>query len=112
MLIVRSLAAALVAALSVSASLAAQSSGRVSGRVLDQTGAPLPGVAVELVSHLRTHQTTVTDAAGAYQFDGLTSGSAELTFRLINFSAQRRTVAVANTTPTIVDVVLALSLSA
>ena len=109
---VRTVIALFAAALFAGVSLSAQSSARVSGRVIDQTGAPLPGVTVELVSHLRTHQTAITDAAGAYQFDGVPSGSAELTFRLINFSVQRRTVNIFSTAPVTADIVLTLSLSA
>lgn len=89
----------------------AQSTGRVSGRVLDQTGAVLPGVAVDLVVNSR-ELTAVTDDAGAYRFDTVPLGSAELTFRLLNFSVLRKSVAVTNGAPAIVDAELTLSLSA
>jgi len=46
----------------------ARSTGRVSGRVLDQTGAVLPGVTIDLLVNSREH-TTTTDAAGVYRFD-------------------------------------------
>ena len=44
----------------------AQSSGRVIGRVLDQTGAVLPGVAIDLVVE-DVELTTTTDGEGRYQ---------------------------------------------
>ena len=72
----------------------AQSTGKVTGRVLDQTGASLPGVAIDLIVNTR-ELTATTDEAGAYRFDDVPGGTAELTFRLLNFSLLRRTVAVA-----------------
>ncbi len=89
----------------------AQVPGRVSGRVLDQTGAALPGVAIDLVVNSR-ELTSVTDDTGAYRFDAVPAGSAELTFRLLNFSVLRRSVSVANGASVNADVVLTLSLSA
>ena len=71
----------------------AQSTGTVTGRVLDQTGASLPGVAIDLIVNAR-EMTATTDEAGAYRFDNVPGGTAELTFRLLNFSVLRRTVAV------------------
>ncbi|MEO8257693.1 MAG: TonB-dependent receptor [Acidobacteriota bacterium] len=79
--------------------------------MLDQTGAVLPGVAVDLVVNSR-ELTAVTDDAGAYRFDTVPLGSAELTFRLLNFSVLRKSVAVTNGAPAIVDAELTLSLSA
>jgi TonB dependent receptor-like, beta-barrel/Carboxypeptidase regulatory-like domain/TonB-dependent Receptor Plug Domain len=89
----------------------AQPTGRVSGRVLDQTGAALPGVAIDLLAGSR-ELTATTDVAGAYRFDGVPPGDAELTFRLLNFSVSRRLVTVAGGASAAVDVVLTLSLSA
>ena len=89
----------------------AQAPGRVSGRVLDQTGAALPGVAIDLVVDAR-ELTAVTDDTGAYRFDAVPPGSAELTFRLLNFSVLRRSVSVTNGASVNADVVLTLSLSA
>ncbi len=70
--------------------------GAVAGRVADGAGAALPGVTVELsgpgVSPARVES---TDSAGAYRFDGLPSGTYEVSFRLIGFvGVQRRDVAV------------------
>ena len=89
----------------------AQAPGRVSGRVLDQTGAALPGVAIDLVVDAR-ELTAVTDDTGAYRFDAVPPGNAELTFRLLNFSVLRRSVSVTNGASVNADVVLTLSLSA
>jgi hypothetical protein len=89
----------------------AQSTGQVSGRVLDQTGAALPGVAIDLVVNSR-ELTATTDEVGGYRFEHVPSGNAELTFRLLNFSVFRRIVAVASGASVTVDAVLTLSLSA
>src|SRR5690242_4240412 len=94
-----------------SVSVFAQVPGRVSGRVVDQTGAPLPGVTIDLVVNER-ELTTVTDDTGAYRFDAVPDGEAELTFRLLNFSVLRRTVSVASGASVNADIVMALSLSA
>jgi hypothetical protein len=67
----------------------AQSTGRVSGRVLDQTGAVLPGVVIDLLVNSR-ELTTTSDDGGHYRFDDVPPGNAELTFRLLNFSVLRR----------------------
>lgn len=97
--------------LCISANLYAQATGRVSGRVLDQTGAALPGVTVDLV--VNSHElTAVTDETGAYEFDAVPPGNAELTFRLLNFSVLRRSVSVASGSSARADIVLTLSLSA
>jgi hypothetical protein len=89
----------------------AQSTGRITGRVVDQTGAALPGVVIDLLVN-SLELTTTTDDAGAYRLDGVPTGDAELTFRLLNFSVLRRTVAVASGAAVTADVVLTLSLSA
>ena len=89
----------------------AQATGTVSGRVLDQSGGVLPGVAIDLVVNSR-ELTTATDGVGAYRFDGVPAGDAELTFRLLNFSVLRRTVPVAGGASVTADAVLTLSLSA
>jgi hypothetical protein len=89
----------------------AHSSARVSGRVLDQTGAPLPGVAIELVVNSR-EWTATTDETGLYRFESIPPGDAELTYRLINFGVLRRSIVVADDAPASADVVLTLSLRA
>jgi hypothetical protein len=85
--------------------------GIVTGRTLDQTGAALPGVTVELVSGT-AERMAVTDAAGAYRFDAVPAGDAELIYRLINFTVRRRNVSVAPGQSVTADVVLTLSLRA
>ena len=97
--------------LSVVINAHAESVGRVTGRVLDQTGAVLPGVAIDLVINSR-EWTTTTDNMGAYRFEDVPPGGAELTYRLLNFSVLRRLVTVATGASVIADVVLTLSLSA
>ena len=89
----------------------AQATGRVAGRVQDQTGAVLPGVTVDLVVN-SSELTVTTDNEGRYQFDAVPVGTAELTFRLLNFSVLRRTVNVVNGTPVTGDATLTLSLKA
>ncbi len=89
----------------------AQSTGSVAGRVFDQTGAALPGVTIDLViESLRV--STTTDEAGAYRFDRVPAGNAELTFRLLNFTVVRRVAAITNGGLATADVVMHLSLSA
>ena len=89
----------------------AQSTGKVTGRVLDQTGASLPGVAIDLIANAR-ELTATTDDAGAYRFDDVPGGTAELTFRLLDFSVLRRTVAVTTGATVTANATLTLSLSA
>jgi hypothetical protein len=89
----------------------AQQTGAVSGRVLDQTGGSLAGVTIDLVTGA-TELTTVSDAAGAYRFEGAPLGPAELTFRLLNFTVLRRTVSLVGSQSVTVDAVLGLSLNA
>jgi hypothetical protein len=89
----------------------AQSPGRVGGRVLDQTGAVLPGVVVDLVVNT-TQLTTTTDVDGRYQFEAVPSGRGELTFRLLNFGVLRRSVTVSDGAVVTSDNVLSLALSA
>jgi hypothetical protein len=95
----------------LSVDIFAQPNGRVSGRVLDQTGASLPGVSVDLAIDSRELR-TVTDESGAYRFDEVPPGNAELTFRLLNFSMTRRNVTVESGESVEANVQLTLSLSA
>lgn len=70
--------------------------GAVTGRVTDTTGGVLPGVSVRLepTTGGRTSQSTLTDERGAYRFDALDPGRAQVTFELINFSMARRDVTI------------------
>ncbi len=96
------------AALLVAGAAAAQA---IEGHVTDQTGGVLPGVTVSLVS-ATGEQTAVTNAAGAFRFDRVEAGAAELTYRLINFTVLRKTVTVAEERVTRADALLLLSLNA
>ena len=88
-----------------------QSAGSVTGRVLDQTGAALPGVTIDLTVGA-AELNAVTDERGAYRFDNVPVGPAELTYRLINFSVLRRSAAVTSGQVANVNVGLTLSISA
>jgi hypothetical protein len=89
----------------------AQDTGAIAGRIVDQTGAVLPGVTIELVSS--TGETnTVSDHSGSYRFDRVPAGPVEVTFRLINFTVLRKTTAVRTGDVSMVDAVLQLSLRA
>ena len=95
------------------ASLAfAQSTGQISGRLMDETGGVLPGVTVDLRVDGAPIATTTTDGVGAYRFENVTTGRAELMFQLINFSTVRRIVIVTGGATVTADAVLTLSLTA
>ena len=86
-------------------------SGSLSGRVVDQTGGVLPGVAVDLVT-ASGEQNAVTDASGAFRFEHIDAGAAELTYRLINFTVLRRPITVMAGQSGTANAVLTLALSA
>jgi hypothetical protein len=83
----------------------------VNVRVVDETGAPLPGVLVELQAE-HTATSGVTDDTGAFVFTGVPPGRARLTFKLINFSTQRRELTVVDDKAAMLTVVMRLSLTA
>jgi hypothetical protein len=89
----------------------AQTPGRIAGRVVDQTGAPLQTVSVDLVAQ-SAERTATTDAAGSYRFESVPPGRATLTFRLLNFSVLRRSVTVPNGAAVTADAMLSLALTA
>ncbi len=94
-------------------SLACAQSGAVSGRVLDQSGARIPGVTVELLgAGAEEPVEMLTDGDGVYRFDAVTAGTAELTFRLINFSTVRRELIVGAGDNAAADTVLIVSTNA
>ena len=82
----------------------------VSGTVLDETGAALPGVLVELRSGAAARQTQ-SDDRGRYRIAGIAPGPLEVSFTLVNFATVRRPVTVGRDDLT-VDVVMHLVLSA
>jgi hypothetical protein len=103
----------LVAALLVPAAGWAQDTGVVTGTVSDETGGVLPGVSVDLRPvGAESFLETVTDGRGDYRFENVPAGPAELTFRLINFSAVRRTVTVTGGGPVIADALMLVAASA
>ena len=103
--------ATVVAVLLIAPAASAQGHGRVVGQVLDQTGAVLPGVAIDLVVH-KTELTTTTSSSGHYEFEGVPAGTGELTFRLLNFGVLRRLVSVTSGNTVTSDNVLSLALNA
>ena len=75
--------------------VSAQGTGSVTGTVTDDTGGVLPGTSVDIrPDGAESVIETVTDGVGAYLFEDLPAGPAELTVRLINFSTVRRVVTV------------------
>jgi hypothetical protein len=91
--------------------LRAQSTGTVTGRVLDDTGAPLPAVIVELRrSAAEAVATTTTDSDGRYALESLPAGPARLMFRLLDFDPVDRDLVVAAGQSTTVDVTMELAL--
>jgi hypothetical protein len=103
---------ALLVALAPRAALA-QGTGTVAGTVSDETGGVLPGVSVELRSAgAQQSVETVTDNVGKYSIANVAPGPAEVTFRLINFSAVRRTVTVPATGTVTADTQMLVAASA
>lgn len=81
----------------------------VTGRVSDPTGAPLPGVSVQLRTPDARHRAeTVTDVAGKYRLEVGASRRYELSFSLITFGRVTKTITVA-AGHTVVDAVLPLA---
>jgi len=102
---------ALALILAVSAWAEAQSA-QVMGSVRDDSGTSLPGVTVEIRSSSRAPQLAVTDDQGRFQFGGLSAGSFQLTFTLINFATVRREIVVRSDVPVQADVVLHFAVNA
>src|SRR5712692_7431817 len=66
-------------------------SGAIEGKVADRSGAPLPGVTVELRSpNLQGSQTDVSDAHGRFRFGQLPPGTYSLNATLSGFSTMRQ----------------------
>ena len=85
----------------------------VSGRVSDETGAVLPGVLVQLRTATSTEVArTITDALGRYELQAQYSGRHDVRFSLINFSNVTKPVTLEPDRPAVIDVVLALALTA
>jgi outer membrane receptor protein involved in Fe transport len=84
---------------------------QLGGTVLDETGAALPGVRVELRAGTAAVRQTQTDERGRYRIDGIVPGRFEVSFTLINFATVRRPVTVGIDEVT-VDATMHLVLSA
>jgi hypothetical protein len=85
----KAVAMMLLIALSVTPALLAQSSttGSIEGTVTDNSGAPMPGVTVEIRSpQLQGAKTDVSDASGRFRFPLLPPGTYNLTASLSGFS--------------------------
>ena len=88
--ILASVVLSLLAQLCVPAVGLAQGGATVTGRVVDQADLPFPGVSVQLRPDMTEDAIeTVTDGDGIYRFSGVPAGTAELTFRMINFGTIR-----------------------
>ena len=86
----RLLASAFVLAVTAAPPAGAVGTGRVSGRVLDPAGAPVPGASVSLLSPQGAiAAATRSDAAGAFRFDSVPSGSYVLTGGSPGFATRR-----------------------
>ena len=86
--------------------------GTIAGVARDANGRVLPGVTVELgaAADQGQRRSTVTDAAGRYEFRDVPPGAHSVTFRLPGFSIERRHAAVAGAGATVtVDGVLRVS---
>ena len=85
---------------------------QIAGSVRDDSGAPLPGVKVELRTASETPRFVTTDRNGAFQFGQLVSGSYQVAFMLINFATTRREVVVSGNKGAQLDVVLHFAVNA
>jgi len=105
------LATVLLAVL-VTGSAVAQTTGGIAGTVTDNSGAPLPGVAIEIKSpSLLGTRTVVSDARGSFRFPAIPPGAYTLSAALSGFTKLERTnlrVALGETMT--VNAVLSLSL--
>src|SRR6476469_1863643 len=83
---------ALMGTLVFASTLAFGQSGSIEGIVTDQSGAVLPGVAVEATSPALIEQAraAVTDGQGRYRIIDLRPGSYTLTFTLQGFQVTKR----------------------
>ncbi|MCM3875697.1 MAG: TonB-dependent receptor [Thermoanaerobaculia bacterium] len=101
-----------VVALSWGGAAPAQTTGDLDGTVLDQSGAPLPGVSVELKSpQLQGSRTAVTDTAGRFRFPVLGPGVYSVTALLSGFAkVERSNLRVALGATTTVPISMTLSL--
>jgi hypothetical protein len=95
----------------MAASMSAQPSSNIAGVVRDELGGVLPGVSVEIRSGTSARN-TVTNELGAYRFDAVPLGPAQLSFALINFSTVRRRIDMSREGTIRADAVLHVTLYA
>jgi hypothetical protein len=90
-----------VALVSLAHPLAAQA--RLAGTVRDTTGGPIAGVEVSVEG---TSRTATTDRAGAFQLDGLPTGTRSVTLRRVGYAPQTSIMKLADGDNALGDVVL------
>lgn len=112
MLTLRRVIHVLLLVLIASSYASAQTGGTITGKVADETGGVLPGVSVDIHRNGGDEQNATTDETGTYRFENVPPGTAEVVFKLINFTVVRRTVTVAAGQTATANAVLTLSLSA
>ncbi len=84
--------AAALAFLLIASPLVAQTAGRIQGTVTDNTGAPVPGVAVHATSpSLQGVQSAVTDAKGEFRFASVPPGTYAVKSELSGFKTFNQT---------------------
>ncbi len=93
--------------------LIAQTTGTVEGTITDQSGAPLPGVSVELTSpNLQGTRTAVTSADGRYRFPSVPPGAYKVTGTLSGFGKVQKNATVTLDSTATVNLSLSLSTTA
>ncbi|HTY41871.1 MAG TPA: TonB-dependent receptor [Thermoanaerobaculia bacterium] len=91
----------------------AQTTGTIEGEVTDQSGAPLPGVTMELTGiHLQGAKTAVTAADGRYRFLNLVPGDYTVLASLTGFGKTQKKATVSLDATAQVNLQLSLSTSA
>jgi outer membrane receptor protein involved in Fe transport len=93
--------------------VSAQTTGMIDGVVTDQSGAPLPGVTVEITSpNLQGTRTAVTAADGRYRFPSLPPGTYTVTGNLSGFGKVQKKATVSLDSTATVALQLQLSTTA
>ena len=91
----------------------AQTTGTVEGTITDQSGAPLPGVSIELSSPaLQGVRTAVTAADGRYRFPSVPPGAYKITATLSGFGKVQKNATVTLDATATVNLSLSLSTTA
>ena len=112
---IRLLMAAMLVVIMAAPVLVAQTAttGAIEGTVVDSSGAPLPGVTLEITSpSMQGTKTEVTDANGHFRFSLLTPGNYNLTSTLAGFSPTRQSnIVVGLSRTTTLDVRMSAAVS-